>query len=907
MTITNRVGMSRNLTPAEVDGNFKDLNDRLTALAATGIGGAGPMGPAGPAGTAGGTGLAGAAGTAGLTGPAGTTGTAGAIGPAGPQGIAGTAAAKGDPGVAGPMGPAGAAGTAGTIGVTGAAGPTGAAGLLGAPGVPGNPGTAGAAGAPGAAGAAGLPGHAGAYRGDVATEAAMLGTSAAVAGDWVRRTDLSNQIFELRAVPPATLANWVANPMSIDGSIKVPWSLVLPMDGGEKYSDVHMVGGVDAYTVTAGAISSAASYSVRLVAQAGAAQPTFTGLSLLPKSDPMNLTLNRITLLSVAPFGGQPYALLTDTGETYVPTGGGTAPAFTAQSAPNGTVGTPYTAAFTAPTATSYAVGSGALPPSLSLNTTSGTVSGTPTEFSSHTFTINAINASGSTPSTSQTVAIASGANVIATPFFSDTFTGVDGSDLTLHTPDLTPGGGWTVPHGGYVITGNEGHSSVHGTEGAFLLGPASPTDDYQIRMTFNGASDGTGDGPVFRAVDFNNLAYVGINGSPSGAAVMNRIGGVNGSFTGNGPLTSTAPRTMEISAVGPCFAIKINGVWAQAAAVHDVNLKDARKFGFRMAGVVGANSIDNYHVHSIVSGVPFARSFNPVNQNVIWDTDMGNDADDIVAGLVLNALRILGEANILCVTTSTRTVSSVNAIYAINNYRNAASIPIGCASAANWVTNSAQVDSIAASSYGTPGPGLTAPDAITLMRQKLNAAVDGSVVIVTTGFMRNMYDLMVSAANHLGDGIALTGMQLLTAKVKRMCSMLGHFGAPSNGSGILGSVEYNAEADSGATDYVINNWPATIPLYFSGYEIGASGTTNITTALTGMIARPFWDPAAMLLGIRGTSWGGVRYWGLNQGVVCSVRGGTGLVPDPAGNHYIQREFALPSAVLSEITSLCGA
>ena len=200
MTITNRIGMSRNLTPAEVDGNFKDLNDRLTALAATGVGGAGPMGPAGPAGTAGGTGVAGAAGTAGVAGQAGVAGAQGiqgVIGATGLQGIPGTASAQG------------------ATGLTGLTGATGSTGLTGTQGVPGNPGTTGIAGAigpTGAVGATGPSGHSGTYRGDVADQAAMLAVSVAVVGDWVRRIDLALQTFVLVTAGPATLANWTAEP-----------------------------------------------------------------------------------------------------------------------------------------------------------------------------------------------------------------------------------------------------------------------------------------------------------------------------------------------------------------------------------------------------------------------------------------------------------------------------------------------------------------------------------------------------------------------------------------------------------------------------------------------------------------------------------------------------------------------
>lgn len=46
------------------------------------------------------------------------------------------------------------------------------------------------------------------FRGTVANQAAMIAVSAATLGDWVKRTDLNNEIFELTTLPFSTAANW---------------------------------------------------------------------------------------------------------------------------------------------------------------------------------------------------------------------------------------------------------------------------------------------------------------------------------------------------------------------------------------------------------------------------------------------------------------------------------------------------------------------------------------------------------------------------------------------------------------------------------------------------------------------------------------------------------------------------
>ncbi len=85
---------------------------------------------------------------------------------------------------------------------------------------------------------------------------------------------------------------------------------------------------------------------------------------------------------------------------------GTTAPAFTAQSAPAGTVGTAYSYTFAASNTTSFAVASGSLPAGLSLAPSTGVLSGTPTTAATSTFVINAVGPGGTTPSTSQSVVV---------------------------------------------------------------------------------------------------------------------------------------------------------------------------------------------------------------------------------------------------------------------------------------------------------------------------------------------------------------------------------------------------------------------------------------------------------------------------------------------------------------------
>jgi hypothetical protein len=81
-------------------------------------------------------------------------------------------------------------------------------------------------------------------------------------------------------------------------------------------------------------------------------------------------------------------------------------PSFTEALVTNGMLGKVYSDGVSANNTSSYSVASGSLPPGLSLNTTNGDITGTPTQQGSFTFAINASGAGGTTGSGSLTIQI---------------------------------------------------------------------------------------------------------------------------------------------------------------------------------------------------------------------------------------------------------------------------------------------------------------------------------------------------------------------------------------------------------------------------------------------------------------------------------------------------------------------
>lgn len=81
-------------------------------------------------------------------------------------------------------------------------------------------------------------------------------------------------------------------------------------------------------------------------------------------------------------------------------------PSFTEALVTDGTLGKVYSDGVSANNTSSYAIASGSLPPGLSLNTSSGAITGTPTQQGSFTFVITASGGGGSTGSGNLTIQI---------------------------------------------------------------------------------------------------------------------------------------------------------------------------------------------------------------------------------------------------------------------------------------------------------------------------------------------------------------------------------------------------------------------------------------------------------------------------------------------------------------------
>jgi len=198
----------------------------------------------------------------------------------------------------------------------------------------------------------------------------------------------------------------------------------------------------------------------------------------------------------------------------------------------------------------------------------------------------------------------------------------------------------------------------------------------------------------------------------------------------------------------------------------------------------------------------------------IIFDTDLGGDADDLGALVMLHNFIDKGECDLLAVMCWSTEQFAVPAIDAVNRFYNHPDIPIGTRKGDTYFESSSYSKPVADSFYHKLSQK-DAPDATLLYRQLLSKSDDKSITIVTVGPLMNIQNLIKSGADSISN---LTGKELIDRKVIEFVTMGGHF--PS------GEKEWNFDGGMpGVTKFVIQN--ISVPVTFSGFEVGAAIQTG--------------------------------------------------------------------------------
>jgi hypothetical protein len=200
----------------------------------------------------------------------------------------------------------------------------------------------------------------------------------------------------------------------------------------------------------------------------------------------------------------------------------------------------------------------------------------------------------------------------------------------------------------------------------------------------------------------------------------------------------------------------------------------------------------------------------------IIFDTDVGNDVDDVLALSVLHALQTRAECELLAVTITKPDELAGPFIDAVNTFYGRPGIPIGFTQAK--LTNEpskflALADTKDKGKLRYPHRlrhSSDAPAATTLLRKVLSRQPDGSVVLVQVGYFSNFAALLDTPADASSP---LAGRELVKQKVRLLSVMAGSFQTNRHDR------EYNVVQDLPASKKLAQNWPT--PIVWSGFEIG--------------------------------------------------------------------------------------
>ena len=191
----------------------------------------------------------------------------------------------------------------------------------------------------------------------------------------------------------------------------------------------------------------------------------------------------------------------------------------------------------------------------------------------------------------------------------------------------------------------------------------------------------------------------------------------------------------------------------------------------------------------------------NAAPTKIIFDTDIGNDVDDVLALSLLHALQSRGECELLAVTITKPDELAGPFVNAMNTFYGRPGIPIGYTHAKLANDSSKFLPLAEARDAGQPRfphqlkRSSDAPEATSLLRQILSRQPDHSVVLVQVGYFSNLAALLDTP----GDASSpLTGRELVTQKVKLLSVMAGSFKTTGH------DLEYNVTQDLPATKKLV-------------------------------------------------------------------------------------------------------
>jgi len=279
-------------------------------------------------------------------------------------------------------------------------------------------------------------------------------------------------------------------------------------------------------------------------------------------------------------------------------------------------------------------------------------------------------------------------------------------------------------------------------------------------------------------------------------------------------PESGFTPRPTEIRSQGLLFFLRL---FAYAGGqIIRLRMNRTPHIVASLASIVAAALFACGSLTAAAADIDAARE--KAAATIIFDTDIGNDVDDVLALGMLHVLQDRGDCRLLAVTITKRDEDAGPFVDAINTFYGHPDVPIGCRHGPSDGGSRflPLVEIRDGDHWRYPHHLLRssdAPDASTLLRRVLAAQPDGSVVLVQVGYFSNFAALLDTPADSLSD---LGGLDLVKRKVKFLSVMAGSFQTIDDGNHYL---EFNVTSDIPAAQKLARQWPTSI--VWSGFEIG--------------------------------------------------------------------------------------
>ena len=278
---------------------------------------------------------------------------------------------------------------------------------------------------------------------------------------------------------------------------------------------------------------------------------------------------------------------------------------------------------------------------------------------------------------------------------------------------------------------------------------------------------------------------------------------------------------------------------------------------------------------------------------DLIFDTDVGSDCDDMMALAYLVYAKRYRNIRIKAITHCHNCPNGIPAIRALFRHLGEDIPPLGKMPGEQVARNN--YSRAVAERFGMEEDFAPTPDAVKVLRRALAESEDA--VLCAVGPFSNIAALLESTGDEISP---LDGVSLVREKCAKVVVMGGCFVPSADGRP---SPEWNARVDIAATQTMVRLCP--VPLVFSPYELGENmltgkpmmdkygGDTPLSlsflsfsdTAAKG--GRHSWDPATAVYAVEGA---GDRFEESPRGTVTvDDEGRTIMHADPAGLHSVLR------------------